>query len=95
MQNLTSLLLTILGIVLFITLLPALLWLFLILILVVVVYFVVQRARYRKYMEQMQDEFTKNFSQEDTFYENKQNQHRPNQDDVIDVEFSESEEEES
>ena len=94
MQNLTSFVITILGILLFIALLPALMWLFLILIVVVVVFFFVQRARYRKYMEKMEEEYTRNFSQEDTFYQSNANQQRPN-DDVIDVEYSESEEDES
>lgn len=96
MRNFTSLLVTILGIFLFIALLPALMWLFLILIVGVVVYFFVQRARYRKYVERMEDEFTRTYGQDESFFENPTQEHqRPNQEDVIDVEYSESEEDES
>lgn len=93
MQNLTSLLLTLLGVLLFIWLLPALIWIVLIVAVVVIIYVNVQKAKYRKYMKDMEDS-AQSFSEE--FNSSYTHSGRSDIDsDVIDVEYTESEENES
>lgn len=93
MQNLGSLLLTLLGVILFIWLLPTLLWIVLIVAVVVLVYVNIQKAKYRKYMNDMEDA-TQDFREEYTStYESKRSSSLDS--DVIDVEYTESEDHES
>ena len=88
MQNLASILLTVFGIIIFIALLPTLLWLLLIVVVVIVIYVSIQKMKYRKYMDNVEDEYT---NQQNEYYTN--NTSTQHSDDVIDVEFSESEDE--
>lgn len=93
MQNLGSLLLTLLGVILFIWLLPTLLWIVLIVAVVVLVYVNIQKAKYRKYMNDMEDA-SQDFREEYTStYESKRSSSLDS--DVIDVEYTESEDNES
>lgn len=92
MQNLGSLLLTLLGVILFIWLLPTLLWIVLIVAVVVLVYVNIQKAKYRKYMNDMEDA-SQDFREEYTStYESKRSSSLDS--DVIDVEYTESEDNE-
>ena len=81
MRDLISLLLTVVGCVIFIQLLPALLWLFLIVMGIIFVYTIYQRYKFTQYQKTAQK----------TYYEDDgvKTEIKP---DVIDVEFSESEE---
>lgn len=93
MQNLGSLLLTLIGIILFIWLLPTLLWIVLIIAIVVLVYVNIQKAKYRKYMNDMEDaaqEFEEKYT---STYESRRSSSIDS--DVIDVEYTESEDNES
>lgn len=89
MQNLGSLLLACLGIIIFIWLLPALIWIVLIVAVIVIVYVNVQKAKYRKYMNDMEDsaqDYTSDYSESSST-----NVHDS---DIIDVEYTESEDSE-
>ena len=88
MRDISSILLTILGVALFIFFLPTLLWLLLILVVVIVVYVMYQKHKYNKY----RNDFMEDSSQE-TYYTSQNT--NTSDDDVIDVEFSESEEDKS
>lgn len=90
MQNLGSLLLTIFGVILFIWLLPTLLWIIVIIGIVVFIYVNVQKAKYRNYMKDMEDasqDYTEEYT---TTYESRSSSSKDS--DVIDVEYTESEE---
>lgn len=93
MQNLGSLLLTLLGVILFIWLLPTLLWIVLIVAVVVLVYVNIQKAKYRKYMNDMEDSAQGYREEYTSTYESKRSSSLDS--DVIDVEYTESEDNES
>lgn len=85
MKDIKSLLLAVLGIVLFIILLPTLMWLAFIVIILVVIFAVYMRVKYNRFMKNAQDQFTRYDNQEYGF------KGTPVNDDVIDVEYSEKE----
>lgn len=93
MQNLGSLLLTLLGVILFIWLLPTLIWIVLIVAVVVLVYVNIQKAKYRKYMNDMEDAAQAFREDYTSTYKSKKTSSLDS--DVIDVEYTESEENES
>lgn len=89
MKELLNLVIFILGVALFIYLLPTLLWLAFVVLIVVTCYVIYQRYKYRHYqkeMEQMSDAF------EQTNYTSSNFTNQNIDSDVIDVEYSESEE---
>lgn len=88
MKDLSSILLTIFGILLFIFFLPTLLWIILIVVAIVVCYIAYQKHKYTKYM----NDFMENAEEE---YRYNEKQSYSQDDNVIDVEFSESDEDES
>lgn len=76
------------GIILFIWLLPALLWFLLILIVGILAYVYYQKHKYNKYI----NEFMKDTDfQEDSFTNENSHTNSSVNEDIIDVEFSESE----
>lgn len=85
MREIVSLLMTVLGCILFIQLLPTLVWLFIIIMGIAFVYSTYQRYKYLQYQKK-QKEQTMYYSDADTSV------NREVKPDVIDVEFSESEE---
>lgn len=86
MQNISSLLVTIFGIVIFIWLLPALLWLLAIIILLVVVFVFYQKYKVNQYLKNNGTQFNQ---EEDTTYTYTQTHSTNQTEDIIDVEFSE------
>lgn len=91
MKDIQSILITIIGIVLFITLLPTLLWLALIVAALVAVFVIYSRFKYKRYMKDVEKEFenagyTQNTS---STFSKKDSRIKP---DVIDVEYTEHEE---
>ncbi|NBK96873.1 MAG: hypothetical protein EOM50_02425 [Erysipelotrichia bacterium] len=91
MQNLSSLLLSIFGVILFIWLLPTFLWIILIVALVVIIYVNIQKMKYRKYMKDMED-MAEDYHEE---YQDTYKHSSTIDSDVIDVEYTESEEKDS
>ena len=86
MQDILSLVITILGCILFIQLLPYLFWLFLIIMAAAFVYTTYKRYTYRQYQKQNQQQYQ---AYEDPM---KTTTNGSVKSDVIDVEYSESEE---
>ena len=85
MRDLVSLLCTILGCIIFITLLPTLFWLFLILMFISFLFTIYNRYKYKQYQQNQS---------ENTMYQSTQTSTNGNvKADVIDVEYTESEEE--
>lgn len=90
MQNIGSLLFTIFGIIIFIWLLPTLLWILAIVVLLVVIFVFYQKYKMAKYLKDVNEQMNEQMNQQDTYYSNT---NTSSVDDVIDVEFSEREEE--
>lgn len=86
-MQITSIILAVLGILLFIYLLPTLLWLAGLFIIVIIIVAVYQRHKVVKAMKEMEDR-----DKESTTYTYTYTTSNRNEDDVIDVEYKESEE---
>lgn len=89
MNDLRTILISVIGVVIFIALLPALLWLFVIVMVLIAIFVIYSRIKYNRYMKDVQKEFG-----ESPFF-NANGQEQPKQDnridkDVIDVEYTES-----
>lgn len=87
MQDILSLILTIVGCIIFIQLLPALVWLFVMIMIIAFLYTTYQRYKYVRAQKEMQ----KNGTYQQSTYTNTNTSNTSNSD-VIDVEYTESEE---
>ena len=92
MRDFRAVLIAILGVILFITLLPALLWLLVIILIIIAIFSIYSRIKYKRFMKNVQQDFDNDFFRENTGQDKKDHRIDP---DVIDVEYSEKDEDES
>lgn len=93
MRDIRALLIMVLGVIIFIALLPALLWLFAIILILIANFAIYSRVKYRRMMKDAQEQFKDMY--QDDYTNNRQNSNRNIDPDVIDVEYTEKEDDES
>lgn len=93
MRDIRALLIMVLGVIIFIALLPALLWLFAIILILIAIFAIYSRVKYLRMMKNAQEQFKDMY--QDDYTNNRQNSNRNIDPDVIDVEYTEKEDDES
>ncbi len=90
MEDIKAIILTVLGILLVIALLPYLFWLAIILAVVIIIVVIYSRYKINKYTRDFEQQTQDFNAYQDTYQDPNMNQ-RPHDDDVIDVEYTQQE----
>lgn len=85
MKDVRAILIAIVGVIIFITLLPALLWLLVIILILVAIFSIYSRIKYNRFMKTVSHDFDNDFFRDNTKADKRIDP------DAIDVEYSEKE----